>query len=280
MQVKDILKKHGFFFKKAYGQNFLTDDELLDEIVSLSDISVDDEILEIGPGAGTLTLALVKKVKKVTAYEIDEKLKPVISEVLSGYNNYEIIFNDIMKVSMAEIEKKFPNGYYLVANLPYYITTPILMRFIEEAKKVKGMVLTVQKEVAERLSASAGSKDYGAITAGVNLVGDAKIIKILGKELFTPQPNVDSAVVKIDINREKHKVKSLSLYRETVKKAFMARRKTLCNNLMNGFKLTRSEAEEIIESLGIKLDARGETLSAEDFVKLSDILYDKKGDNN
>ena len=276
MQVIQILKKHGFYFKKAFGQNFLTDEGLLDEIVDLSKISDMDDILEIGPGAGTLTRALCKKAKSVTCYEIDQNLKPVLEEVLQDYDNYKVIFKDIMKVSMDEIENAFPNGYYVVANLPYYITTPILMRFIEDAKKVKGLILTVQKEVAERLSAKAGSKDYGAITAGVNFVGEGEIVKILPRDLFTPAPNVDSAVVKISVNFEKFKGTSVVNYRETVKNAFAQRRKTLCNNLMNGFKLSRDTAERILEKLGVNKDVRGEVLSAEKFVELTHILQEEK----
>ncbi len=276
MQVIQILKKHGFYFKKAFGQNFLTDESLLDEIVDLSKISDTDDVLEIGPGAGTLTRALCKKAKSVTCYEIDQNLKPVLEEVLQDYDNYKVIFKDIMKVSMDEIENAFPNGYYVVANLPYYITTPILMRFIEDAKKVKGLILTVQKEVAERLSAKAGSKYYGAITAGVNFVGEGEIVKILPRDLFTPAPNVDSAVVKISINFEKFKGTSAVNYRETVKNAFAQRRKTLCNNLMNGFKLTREVAERILEKLGVNKDVRGEVLSAEKFVELTHILQEEK----
>lgn len=276
MDVKRILQKHGFYFKKAYGQNFLTDENLLDDIVSLSKITADDVVVEIGCGAGTLTRAIAKKAKRVIGYEIDTKLQGILSEMLEDFSNVEIIYQDIMQMNMSEFEKPLKDGYYVVANLPYYITTPILMRFIEEAKFVKGLILTVQKEVAERLASKEGTSDYGAITAMVNLVGDASLVKIINRDMFLPPPNVDSAVVKIDINRNKFKVKDVKTYREAVQIAFGNRRKTLCNNLMNSLKINRENAEKILTDLDIPLMARGETLSAEKFVQLADYLFEMR----
>ncbi len=276
MNVKRILQKHGFYFKKAYGQNFLTDENLLDDIVSLSKITADDVVVEIGCGAGTLTRAIAKKAKRVIGYEIDTKLQGVLSEMLEDFSNVEIIYQDIMQMNMSEFEKPLKDGYYVVANLPYYITTPILMRFIEEAKFVKGLILTVQKEVAERLASLEGTSDYGAITAMVNLVGDASLVKIVNRDMFLPPPNVDSAVIKIDINRNKFKVKDIKTYREAVQIAFGNRRKTLCNNLMNSLKINRESAEKILTDLDVPLMARGETLSAEKFVQLADYLFEMR----
>ncbi len=272
-KLKSILLKHNFSLKKAFGQNFLTDTALLDQIVEKAGVSSEDVVLEIGCGAGALTKALAKKAKKVVGYEIDTKLKPILCEVLSDFNNVEIIFNDVMKVSLDEIEKKLKDKYILVANLPYYITTPIIMRFIENAQNIKGMVIMVQEEVAYRLASKNSSSDYGAITVGINLRGSAEVILKVGREKFTPIPNVDSAIVKIDIDKDKFKGKNLNNVRNVVRCAFSNRRKMLVNNLMNSYKFSRTEAEEVLTKAGLALTVRGENLSAEDFVLLSEIIY-------
>ena len=272
MEIKQLLNKYGFYFKKAFGQNFLTDEALLDEIVTLSGVQKDDKVIEIGSGAGTLTRAIAKQAGSVTGYEIDLNLREILADSLEDFDNVNIVFKDVMKVSMAEIEKGLESGYTVVANLPYYITTPILMRFIEDAKYVKKLVLTVQKEVAERFSAKENTSDYGSITAAINLVGYAKTVKIIGREMFTPAPNVDSAVVVIDIDRDKFKGVDKLCYREVLKCAFGNRRKTLCNNIMQTFKLSRDVVETALTDLGIDKLSRGETLSAESFVKLTDKL--------
>ena len=246
---------------------------MLDEIAQKAGVTSDDIVLEIGCGAGALTSALAKKAKKVVGYEIDTKLKPILSEVLSDYNNVEIVFSDVMKVSLDEIEKKLGGEYVLVANLPYYITTPIIMRFIENAKNIKGMVIMVQEEVAYRLASNNSTSDYGAITVGINLRGKAEVILKVGREKFTPIPNVDSAIVKIDIERDKFKGADLSSVRNVVRCAFSSRRKMLVNNLMNTYKFSRDKAEEVLTKAGLSLTVRGENLSAEDFVNLSEVIY-------
>ncbi len=271
-RLKSILLKHNFSLKKAFGQNFLTDTALLDQIVEKAGVKSDDIVLEIGCGAGALTSALAKKAKKVVGYEIDTKLKPVLAEVLADYNNVEIVFNDVMKVSLEEIEKKLGDKYILVANLPYYITTPIIMRFIENAQNIKGMVIMVQEEVAYRLASKNSTSDYGAITVGINLRGSAEVILKVGREKFTPIPNVDSAIVKIDIDKDKFKGKDLSSVRNVVRCAFSNRRKMLVNNLMNTYKFSRAKAEDVLTRAGLSLTVRGENLSAEDFVNLSEVI--------
>jgi len=272
-RLKTILLKHNFSLKKAFGQNFLTDMALLDQIVEKAGVTSDDVVLEIGCGAGALTTALAKKAKKVVGYEIDTKLKPVLAEVLADYNNVEIVFNDVMKVSLEDIEKKLGGEYILVANLPYYITTPIIMRFIENAKNIKAMVIMVQEEVAYRLASNNSTSDYGAITVGINLRGKAEVILKVGREKFTPVPNVDSAIVKIDIDRDKFKGANLTNVRNVVRCAFSSRRKMLVNNLMNTYKFSREKAEEVLTKAGLELTVRGENLSAKDFVSLSEVIY-------
>lgn len=267
-ELKRILQKHGFSFKKAFGQNFLTDENLLEDIVISSGVSAKDTVLEIGCGAGALTKTLAKHAKRVVGYEIDEKLKPVLKEVLEGNDNVEIVFKDVLKQDIKELEKSLGKDYVLVANLPYYITTPIIMHFLEKAKHVRALVVMVQEEVAKRLCANPSSSDYGAITVSVNFCGSASIIKNVNREMFTPAPNVDSAVVKIDIDRDKYSQEDYVSFREAVKCGFGNRRKMLVNNVMNCYKLNRAEAEKVLTDCQISLTARGETLSVEDYLKL------------
>lgn len=273
--LKAILLKHNLTLKKAFGQNFLTDLSLLDQIVDKAEVGENDVVLEIGCGAGALTKSLSKKVKKVVGYEIDTRLKPVLKDVLEQNKNVEIVFNDIMKVGVEDVEKKLGQDYVLVANLPYYITTPIIMRFLENAKNLKRMVIMVQEEVAYRLASKESSSDYGAITVGINLRGKAEVVLKVGREKFTPPPNVDSAVVRIDIEKGKFNGADFERVRQVVKCAFSNRRKMLVNNLMNAYKFSRADAEKILISANLPLTIRGENLRAEDYVNLSNIIYNK-----
>ena len=273
--LKSILIKHNLSLKKAFGQNFLTDTALLDQIVEKSGVTENDTVLEIGCGAGALTSALARKVKRVVGYEIDTRLKPVLADVLCDYKNTEIIFSDIMKVPLEEVEKRLGGDYVLVANLPYYITTPIIMRFIEKAKNIKAMVIMVQEEVAYRLASKESSSDYGAITVGINLRGSAEVVLKVGREKFTPPPNVDSAVVKITIEKDKFLGVDFDKVRNVVRCAFSSRRKMLVNNLMNTYKMSRQIAEKVLSDADLPLTVRGENLTANDYVKLSEIIYDK-----
>lgn len=268
--LKSLLYKHGVRLTKAYGQNFLTDTALLQDIVDKSGIDKNTVVLEIGPGAGALTYQIANTAKKVIAYEIDTRLKPVLQETVGEFSNVEIVFKDVMKEKISVLENKLGEEYVIVANLPYYITTPIVMNFLENAKNLKALVIMVQKEVADRFTANAGSSDYGAITVGINLKGSAKTVKYVPREMFTPPPNVDSAVVKIDIDKTKFLGVNHEKVREVVKIAFMNRRKMLVNNIMNFYKKSRTEAEQILLKADINLTARGEALSVEDYVRLSE----------
>ncbi len=269
-KYKNILKKYNFTFKKAFGQNFLSDHALLEDIVIHAGITKEDTVLEIGCGAGALTQFLCKRAKRVVGYEIDEKLKPILSEVLAEYSNYEIVFKDILKEKIQVVDEKLGKNFILVANLPYYITTPIILKFLENSRNIKAMVVMVQEEVADRLSAKNADSDYGAITVAINLRGGASTICKVGREKFYPIPNVDSAVVKIEIDTNKFKNVDLMAVREVVKCAFQNRRKTLANNLMRCFSLSRECAEKIILDLGFSNMVRGEELTAEDYVNLTD----------
>ena len=273
--IKELLSRYGFSFKKQYGQNFITDVNLLKSIVNGADITEKDVVVEIGPGAGTLTREIASQAKKVVCYEIDKNLEPVLEDTLSGFNNVEVIFKDVMKVPIKDLEKSIGERYTVVANLPYYITTPIIMRFIEQAKRVKSLVIMVQEEVADRLCAKENTAEYGAITAAIGVKANAKVIKKVPKTMFLPMPKVDSAVVKIDIVENKFNVLDEKVYKDVLHAAFNNRRKMLANNLMQIFKYNRQTAEEILVACDIPLTARGETLSVEKFVLLANTIVEK-----
>lgn len=270
-KIRDVLKKHGFTFKKSLGQNFLTDENLLDSIAEAAGIGKSDTVVEIGCGAGTLTRALSKLAGRVYAYEIDRDLRPVLSETLAGCENTEVIFRDFSKENLGELYREI-GEYTVVANLPYYVTTPIVTRLLEEGAGVRGVCVMVQQEVAERFAAKEDTPEYGAITAAIALRGTAKIVKKVGRNMFYPAPNVDSAVVKIDFTENALPVKDKDMYRKTVRCAFLNRRKTLENNLMKSFSFSRETAAEILNRAGVEEKARGETLSPKRLAALSDIL--------
>lgn len=270
--LQGLLARHGFNFKKQFGQNFISDGNLLRAIVDLSGIDEDTTVVEIGCGAGTLTRVLSERAKRVVAYEIDRALKPVLAESLRGCENTEVRFADFSKVNLPALEKEI-GEYVVVANLPYYITTPLITRFLDDGQKVRRLVVMVQEEVADRLCATADTPEYGAITAALALRASAKVVKRVPKTMFHPRPQVDSAVVRIDFEDGRLPVKDVATYRLTVRAAFLNRRKTLENNLMRSFNVSRETAQEILASAGVPDKARGETLSPERLAALSDIIF-------
>ena len=270
MDIKQLLREMGFHFNKQFGQNFLTDEHLLNNICSDAEVS-GGVVLEIGAGAGTLTRVLSSHADKVVAFEIDRNLERVLAVTLADCPNVKLVLGDVMKYKMPDIEALCGNDYRVVANIPYYLTSPLIMRFVEEAKGVTSLTLTVQKEVAERLAASPKGKDYGAITVGVQAVADVEIKRILPRALFYPQPNVDSAVVHIAFRRDKFDIPNPTLFRKTVRVAFAMRRKTLVNNLAVGFMfsgMTKQIAEQILVECNLSVNCRGEELSVAQFVEL------------
>lgn len=269
--LKGVLQQNHFSFKKQFGQNFITDVNLLRGIVSDAGVDEQTTVVEIGCGAGTLTRALAERAKMVYGFEIDRDLQPVLAETLRGVNNVQLTFGDFMKADLKAFERT-SGPYTVVANLPYYITTPLVMRFLEEAEQARGIVVMVQEEVAERFCAQPDTPAYGAITAGIALRGSAKIVRRVPRTLFTPRPNVDSAVVKITFEENRLPVQDAKLYRETVKCAFLNRRKTLENNLMQYFGLDRPAAAQILSQAGVPPKARGETLSPELLALLSNVI--------
>ncbi len=263
--------KYGFAFKKKYGQNFLSDKNLLSAIVRDAGVERGTNVLEIGTGAGDLTRALCERAKFVLSYEIDKTLKPIIEESLSSYRNVEVVFQDFSKEDLKEIEKKL-GKYRVVANLPYYLTTPLLMRFVEESESCEGLCVMVQEEVAERMCAKSGTPEYGALTSAIARRGEAKIVRKVPRELFFPQPQVDSAVVTVDFSGG-FEVKSPACFRAAVRCAFQNRRKTLENNLMGSFSLTREQAKELLRLAEIPEGVRGEVLTPQEIGKLSDLIF-------
>lgn len=272
--LREVLARHGFSFKKQFGQNFISDTNLLESIVSLAGVDQGATVLEIGCGAGTLTRALAAKAGRVIAYEIDKKLQPVLAETLAGVDNAEVVFRDFLRQDMAELESKLP-PYTVVANLPYYITTPLVTKFLDEAHKAKALVVMVQDDVARRFCAREGTPDYGAITAAIARRASAEIVKSVPRRMFFPVPNVDSAVVRLTFAEGRIPVRDAATYRATVRAAFLSRRKTLENNLMQAFSLPREEAQDILRRAGVPDKARGETLSPRALAALADLLYER-----
>lgn len=274
-ELKKILLDNGFVFKKQLGQNFISDINLLNSVVADSGITSDCTVIEIGAGAGSLTRALAGVAKRVITYEIDSRLMPILAETLSDYKNIEIKNCDIMKVSNEEIKELTQGKFKVVANLPYYITTPIIMRFIESDLDVTSITVMIQKEVAERLTAKYDTEEYGAITVAVKIVADVTITRMVNRKLFFPMPNVDSAVIRIDINRNKYDILDMSTTKKLIKCAFAMRRKTLVNNIMAAFQVDREKANGLVVAAGLDEKIRGEALSVEDFVNLGRIIGGK-----
>ena len=270
--IKDIIRGVDFHFNKALGQNFITDANLLDAIVADSGINGDDTIVEIGTGAGTLTRAIAKVAKKVYSFEVDRNLQPVLALSLQGVDNVEVIFRDVLKMKDDELKSVVGDSFKVVANLPYYITTPLAMRFIESTLDVKSVTIMVQKEVALRFVAKPNTADYSAITLAIEMAGNAQITRNVSRNMFFPSPNVDSAVVRIDIDRTKLDGENVALLHKLVRSSFAMRRKTLANNLSVAFQIDKQEAGKLIEEAGFSPMVRGEALSLDDYKKLTKTL--------
>ena len=269
--IASILKRHGFSFKKQFGQNFITDTNLLKSIVSSAEIGQEDTVVEIGLGAGTLTRELAAAAKEVIGFEIDEKLRPVLAETLADCPNVRTVFQDFLRADLAAFERE-TGAYTVVANLPYYITSPLVMRFIEESKQAQKLVIMVQDDVAKRFCARENTPEYGAITAAIARRAEAEIIQYVPRNLFYPVPNVDSAVVKLTFVPDRIPVRDVAAFRDTVRCAFFSRRKTLENNIMTYFKLPRETAQDLLARAAVPEKARGETLSPAQLAALSDCV--------
>ena len=271
-ELSDILRASGFRFNKALGQNFIFDGNLLDAIVSDAGVTAEDTVVEIGTGAGTLTARLAARAKKVFSFEVDERLRPVLDISLKGAENVEVVFRDVMKMKDDELREMIGGEFKVVANLPYYITTPLIMRFAESTLPVDSLTVMVQKEVADRLTAEVGSADYAAVTLAVKVFGDAAVTRIVDRHMFRPAPNVDSAVVRIDRVLGRLDGADEKLVRKLVRAAFAMRRKTLVNNLAASFGIPKQQATDLVTACGFPADVRGERLSLDDFIRLSHVF--------
>lgn len=272
----EILKKYNFNFQKRFGQNFLIDTHILEKIVDEAGIDEDDCVLEIGPGIGTMTQYLCERAGRVIAVEIDKALIPILNDTLSSYSNVEIINEDILKVDITNLCNKYNNGrpIKVVANLPYYITTPIIMGLFESGCPLESITIMVQKEVADRMKCGPGSKDYGALSLAVQFYSNPEIVANVSPESFIPKPGVGSSVIRltrypkppVEVDDEKYMFK-------LIRTAFNMRRKTMVNSLMSGsLGLTREEILSAIDKLNLSPQVRGEALTLEEFAALSNIL--------
>ncbi len=271
--TKDIVSRYGFRFTKSLGQNFLVDEHVLSQIVESANIKEDDVVLEIGPGIGTLTREISYRAKQVICIEIDKKLIPILKETLSDRDNITVINQDILKTDLnAIIEEYSPEKKIkVVANLPYYITTPIIMRFLEEVLPFETMVFMIQKEVANRMNALPGGKEYGSLSVAVQYYCNTSIVTKVPKGAFIPEPGVDSAVIRLDLKEDKGiDLIDEDLFFEVVKAAFSKRRKTLLNALSSfGSIGGKEEAKSALQMADIDPSRRGETLDIKEFAALS-----------
>lgn len=279
IRTKEILEKYGLSAKKSLGQNFIVDTNILSKIVTSGEITNETTVIEVGPGIGALTEQLAKRAKKVIAFEIDDRLLPVLEDTLSPYPNVEIIHSDVLKVDLHTFEDDYlkdASEVVLVANLPYYITTPIIMRFLESGIQMDKMVLMMQKEVASRISASPRTKAYGSLSIAVQYYMDAEVAFTVPKTVFVPQPNVESAIIKLTRKADAtHQITDEQLFFRLVRSAFVQRRKTLWNNLLVAFgreDKMKEKLESALQKAEIDPKRRGETLSIDEFAKLADAL--------
>jgi len=276
-----VLQKYNFTFQKKFGQNFLIDTHVLDKIINSAEITKDDMVLEIGPGIGTMTQYLACAAGKVIAVEIDKNLIPILEDTLSEYDNVEVINDDVLKVDIAKLaeEKNGGRPIKVVANLPYYITTPIIMGLFENKVPMKSITVMVQKEVADRMQTGPGSKDYGALSLAVQYYAKPYIVANVPPNCFMPRPKVGSAVIRLDRYDEPQvQVEDEALMFKLIRASFNQRRKTLANGLKNSAELdySKEEVETAIEQAGFNPSIRGEALSLEEFARLSNILTDMR----
>lgn len=280
IKTREILDKYGFSFKKSLGQNFLIDTNILRNIVHHSGVHSESGAIEIGPGIGALTEQLAKNCKKVVAFEIDQRLLPILKDTLSAYDNIQVIHEDILKADVAKvIEEEFTgqvDDLHIVANLPYYVTTPIIMKLLEERLPLESITVMLQKEVADRMAAAPGTKEYGSLSIAVQYYTTAAVAMIVPKTVFVPQPNVDSAVIHLKVrDKPAVEVEDEGFFFEITRASFAQRRKTILNNLVSQLPDGKARKELILQGLeaaGIDPIRRGETLSLQEFADLSNAL--------
>ncbi len=273
----EILKKYNFNFQKRYGQNFLIDSHILEKIVEASGITKEDCVLEIGPGIGTMTQYLAESARHVLAVEIDASLIPILQDTLSPYDNVTIIHEDILKVDINQLVQEYNDGrpVKVVANLPYYITTPIIMGLFESHVPLESITIMVQKEVADRMQVGPGTKDYGALSLAVQYYAKPEVVTYVSPGCFIPKPNVGSAVIRLTRYKEPPvQVEDEALLFRLIRAAFNQRRKTLANSIANAGELpySREQTQEALEKLGLSASVRGEALTLKQFAELTNEL--------
>ncbi|HFK6465971.1 TPA: 16S rRNA (adenine(1518)-N(6)/adenine(1519)-N(6))-dimethyltransferase RsmA [Listeria monocytogenes] len=281
-RTTEILKKYGFLFKKSLGQNFLIDSNILTRITDTAEITKETNVIEIGPGIGALTEQLAKTANEVVAFEIDQRLLPILDDTLSAYNNVKVVHGDVLKADVEEvIAEQFAKPELplkIVANLPYYVTTPIILKLLHDNIPADSMTFMLQKEVADRISAVPSTKSYGSLTIAIQFYMEAELAFIVPKTVFMPQPNVDSVVIHLKRRKEPlAEVNDEEFFFEVTRASFAQRRKTLWNNLASKFPALKPRKDELVEGLnaiGIDLIRRGETLDIPEFAKLSNFLGD------
>jgi 16S rRNA (adenine1518-N6/adenine1519-N6)-dimethyltransferase len=276
--IKSILNEYDLYFNKRYGQNFLIDENIVNKIAETGEITRDDLILEIGPGIGTLTSALCKNAGKVISVEIDKKLIPVLNETLKEFENVEIIQEDILKLDIIKLlEKEMFCNFKIVANLPYYITTPIIMGFLEMDLDIEKMVFLIQKEVGERLCAAPGTKAYGSLSIAAQFYADVEIEFLVPAQVFMPKPKVDSIVVSMKKKKEPDLiVDNRQMFFKIVKAGFNNRRKTLINSLTTNTNFTKEQVLQALNDCGISPGIRGEALTGQEFAQLANYLNNQE----
>ena len=275
-----VLNKYGFTFQKKFGQNFLIDPHVLDKIIRAAEITEDDFVLEIGPGMGTMTQYLAYAAREVYAVEIDKSLIPILEDTLSDYDNVTVINEDILKVDIAKLaeEKNGGRPIKVVANLPYYITTPIIMGLFESHVPIDSITIMVQKEVADRMQVGPGTKEYGALSLAVQYYAKPEIVAIVPPNCFMPRPNVGSAVIRLTRHKEVPvQVNDEKLMFKIIRASFNQRRKTLANGMNNApdIHLSKEVIQESIKELGVPVTIRGEALTLQQFAQLSNIIGSK-----
>lgn len=273
--IKDILSRHGFTFSKSLGQNFLINPSVCPKMAELSGADSGVGVIEVGPGIGVLTNELCRLADKVVAVELDKRLLPVLKETLSEYENLKIINDDILKIDLHNLIREEFDGMDVIvcANLPYYITSPVIMKLLEDKLPISSITVMVQKEAAQRICAGVGTRQSGAVTVSVNYYAVPKMLFAVSAGSFTPAPKVDSAVIRLDILKEPPvRVGDESKFFSVVKAAFSQRRKTLANSLSSGLSRSKDEVNSILESSGILPNSRAEQLSLEDFAAIANNL--------
>lgn len=277
----EILKKYNFHFQKRYGQNFLIDGNILEKIIEAAEITKEDFVLEIGPGIGTMTQYLAEHAREVAAVEIDKSLIPILADTLSSYDNVTVINEDILKVDIAALAKEKNDGrpIKVVANLPYYITTPIIMGLFESRVPLESITIMVQKEVADRMQVGPGTKDYGALSLAVQYYAKPETVATVSPECFIPKPNVGSAVIRLTrYEQPPVQAEDERFLFAIIRASFQQRRKTLANGLSHApeLSLTRETVEEALREIGLSVTIRGEALTLQQFAHLSNLLLQKR----